>query len=461
MTEIIIIGLVVALISGVLIYKYIKPKPEPENSKPIGSFDEAISGKIARGWAFDADAGENPIDVHIYVDDKIYDMAKANKPRGDLIPVVGSANHGWECDISNLSKGTHTIKVYAINYPLGFNPELADSPKIITNPKPIGKIVRREETPYPGYFCAEVHGTRIIAGTYTGQKTSRLYSYKPVPNDLHEFVLADLDSGEAIYSICPCDGKVLIGTEGGGYTKTSRIFLWDGDKTFTKVDQQPMSGVYALIHDPKTKYSYAAYTNNHNIEAEIFASSNNTSWKKVWRKGGCQIKAGTMRHGCPQFFGYNFDTGWGFRVYYLNGKWNYQNLQRQTRYLDAFEKNGVCWLATSHFDGAVDPEDYMDAKKSSGVAKMHSKIEQVLTGKGEVGKSIKRSPYNGYLYFGELNWKSTTRQAQLWESKTGDKGTWKPITIIDPEITDQVFIDNRHFIFTKHHGDHGKILEGL
>ena len=100
------------------------------NKLPIGSFDNATK-RIASGWAYDSDAGKNPVLVHVYVDNKIHCITVANKSRGDVIPVVGDAYHGWECDISKLGLGTHVIKAYAINFPAGINPELGGSPKTI------------------------------------------------------------------------------------------------------------------------------------------------------------------------------------------------------------------------------------------------------------------------------------------------------------------------------------------
>ena len=87
-------------------------------------------------------------------------------------------------------------------------------------------------------------------------------------------------------------------------------------------------------------------------------------------------------------------------------------------------------------------------------------ISKVLTTDGLVGKTIQRSPIDGYLYFSELFWKSRKAKAQIWRSKTGIKNTWElVITTTEPEIITQIFLDGRHYWFTKNHASHGKLFE--
>jgi hypothetical protein len=106
-----------------------------QNSFPIGNVDGADFNHVT-GWAYDVDAKSTPISVHVYVDGVINGSAVANLSRSDIVGAVGGvikeAGHGFDYKFSNLSVGTHTINVYAINTPEGTNPELPGSPKVVT-----------------------------------------------------------------------------------------------------------------------------------------------------------------------------------------------------------------------------------------------------------------------------------------------------------------------------------------
>jgi len=106
------------------------------NAPPTGNLDTADSTRVA-GWAYDADAGSSPINVHIYIDDVPTANIIANLNRPDIVSTVGGPNHGFDYTLPSLSAGTHIISVYAINYPEGDNPELVGSPKIINIAEPI------------------------------------------------------------------------------------------------------------------------------------------------------------------------------------------------------------------------------------------------------------------------------------------------------------------------------------
>ena len=105
------------------------------NTLPMGWLDYANTSSIG-GWAYDADAGVNPIDVAVYIDGTmVVNNVIANISRPDLatsIPGIQGVNHGFSYNLPTLSAGTHTIDVYAINTPAGNNPELSGSPKTIT-----------------------------------------------------------------------------------------------------------------------------------------------------------------------------------------------------------------------------------------------------------------------------------------------------------------------------------------
>ena len=110
----------------------------PTNHLPIGSLDSADQTQIT-GWAYDLNAGTNPIDVHIYIDGNLIDSATANQSRPDLVSagVCPDPNHGFSFSTpADLSVGNHTVNAYAINQPEGTNPELIGSPIIFTIPIP-------------------------------------------------------------------------------------------------------------------------------------------------------------------------------------------------------------------------------------------------------------------------------------------------------------------------------------
>jgi len=100
-----------------------KEKKKVANIKPVGYLDTATSQEVT-GWAFDEDAGTEPIEVHIYIDDKHLATLTANIRRDDLVgkvKVLKDPLHGFRWTPPSLSPGRHTVKVYAINVPPGEN----------------------------------------------------------------------------------------------------------------------------------------------------------------------------------------------------------------------------------------------------------------------------------------------------------------------------------------------------
>jgi len=100
-----------------------KQEKKVVNIKPIGYLDIATFQEVA-GWAFDEDAENEPLEVHIYIDDKHIATVTANLRRDDLVGKVKGLKdptHGFRWTPPTLSPGRHTIKVYAINVPPGEN----------------------------------------------------------------------------------------------------------------------------------------------------------------------------------------------------------------------------------------------------------------------------------------------------------------------------------------------------
>ena len=102
---------------------------------PRGTLDIASPGLIS-GWVYDADAGANPVEVHIYIDGAHRGTVLAGDERGDLVPagVATDAYHGFTWNPPSLSAGEHTVSAWAINVGGGGNPELHNSPRTLTTP---------------------------------------------------------------------------------------------------------------------------------------------------------------------------------------------------------------------------------------------------------------------------------------------------------------------------------------
>ncbi len=107
------------------------------NTAPYGFFD-SISHSTLFGWVQDPDAPTSSIDVDIYIDNVYVGTSLADITRSDLIPYVGSANHGFAIDLPPLSFGTHTISVYAAESQ-GTVSTLIGS-KTVTNLRPTGSF---------------------------------------------------------------------------------------------------------------------------------------------------------------------------------------------------------------------------------------------------------------------------------------------------------------------------------
>jgi hypothetical protein len=100
---------------------YITISEEPSASDPIGSVDLVTLGGIM-GWAYDADAGADPTDVRIYVDDAYVAQVRADHHFPELpnvMPEIQGEYHRFEYQFSGLGQGAHHVKVYAVDYPSG------------------------------------------------------------------------------------------------------------------------------------------------------------------------------------------------------------------------------------------------------------------------------------------------------------------------------------------------------
>ncbi|OQB08813.1 MAG: hypothetical protein BWY17_04845 [Deltaproteobacteria bacterium ADurb.Bin207] len=108
------------------------------NQTPWGALDYA-EGDSIYGWAFDGDAGESAIDVHVYCNGPVGSAEAvgvaitADIYRQDLCSVVGSCDHGFRMltPLSLCDGADHEVHAYAIDVPGGHNPPLSHSPRTL------------------------------------------------------------------------------------------------------------------------------------------------------------------------------------------------------------------------------------------------------------------------------------------------------------------------------------------
>jgi hypothetical protein len=126
------------------------------NQRPVGHVD-ALSRSGISGWAYDFNAGVQPVAVAVVADGKFLAATTANINRADLGTAFGSPGHAFNFGSSifdALGGGNHTIQVYAIDLP-GLGPTL--SPALlasgtITGPQaPAGRIERVTATTVSGW----------------------------------------------------------------------------------------------------------------------------------------------------------------------------------------------------------------------------------------------------------------------------------------------------------------------
>ncbi len=102
------------------------------DTDPFGNIDNVGLGSVS-GWAYDPDAGTAAINVDIYINDSFINRTLADRYRPD-IPLADSRvqgdNHGFDILLPVLFPGTYIVKVYAINYPSGTNPQLSNTKTI-------------------------------------------------------------------------------------------------------------------------------------------------------------------------------------------------------------------------------------------------------------------------------------------------------------------------------------------
>lgn len=123
------------------------------DSNNSGTGNNNGSCSTLNGWAWDPDAPNTPIDVHIYKDGVFYQATNAGTYRADLVTAgKGNGYHGFTWTIPSAWKdgANHSINVYAIDQNGDGNPNLQYSPVISFNCAPTPYSVTVDTTPTIG-----------------------------------------------------------------------------------------------------------------------------------------------------------------------------------------------------------------------------------------------------------------------------------------------------------------------
>lgn len=232
------------------------------NEAPFGRFD--ICNKVVlAGWAWDPDVGTGSIDVEIWIDNELFAQVPANSKRDTLrnSKVTPDPYHGFVTTTPTalLDGATHTIRVYALNYPSGVKVELEGSPRqyrLEENTEPMGGFWRADDNTLRGWAADPDLGTEpcdieiyIDGKLWQRQKADRredwLIGSGFAPNAEHGFAIKPPDfvkDGEEhevqILAINYPEGPPKnLGTRTIGVNSTFPGF-WTSDKLLdTRVDK--------------------------------------------------------------------------------------------------------------------------------------------------------------------------------------------------------------------------------
>ena len=123
----------------------------PVKTSPQGGVWKISGGRgrlLFNGWALDPES-DDPVDVHIYIDGRGYNIGPASEYRA---PVDGlfpntSGDHGFTAKIGGLSPGPHDVCIYGINLGAGGNQAIHCSRPTVLGGSPIGKVNRITAAP--------------------------------------------------------------------------------------------------------------------------------------------------------------------------------------------------------------------------------------------------------------------------------------------------------------------------
>ncbi len=108
------------------------------NTDPVGFLDHASTRGI-RGWAYDADAGADAVEVEVWIDGVFQAALRAGEWRPDLVPIASpEPHHGWSIPAKGLLDDGefHTVRAFVRDEPGGMLHELVWSPREFSPVKP-------------------------------------------------------------------------------------------------------------------------------------------------------------------------------------------------------------------------------------------------------------------------------------------------------------------------------------
>lgn len=149
---------------------------------PIGHVDSTSSITVA-GWAYDPDAGVNPINVDVYINGTFALTASADAARGDLVKVIGSANHGFSVTLPAMGFGSHVITVYAAESQ-GNVSTLIGTTTVVNHP-PIGYVDVFNATTISGWaFDSDAGGSPVSVELFVDGVATTTIAADGTRNDL-------------------------------------------------------------------------------------------------------------------------------------------------------------------------------------------------------------------------------------------------------------------------------------
>jgi hypothetical protein len=86
----------------------------PPNAPPRGLID-VLKFRQLKGWAYDPTTPTRSVVIGYRIDNKPATYVAADDDRPDLVPVIGSANHGFSIRLPALMRGQHTLKLLAVD----------------------------------------------------------------------------------------------------------------------------------------------------------------------------------------------------------------------------------------------------------------------------------------------------------------------------------------------------------
>ena len=210
----------------------------PVNHSPLGNFEYADSS-FALGWTYDPDSPTTALNVQAYVDGQPGPTAVASNTRPDLVPVAGSANHGYTIDLSGLTPTLHRVDIYAFDAQTNQR-TLLGSKTVNSNAAPFGYIdildgyqvvgwaFDREAGSGPVRVRVDIDNQQPFM-TLASNNRPDLQSYLGSTNHGYSFIMPRLTTGTHTITVWAADssdsGLVMLGQKQLTYVDTASVHM--------------------------------------------------------------------------------------------------------------------------------------------------------------------------------------------------------------------------------------------